>query len=400
MAVRLRSFVPFSPMEYLQGAAGEWFFLILFTVFFMAIAGAVLPKRLTEHRFGKALVISIGLILGAGLFRSRDIFHFNLEPFGFLGIGFVVLVMGIITFGLARIGMRKDMAIAFSYCLMFLTFRMVSPSLYDAIAESLPILNLIFLVTFIYLGGNLFFKILGVFRKTSESNYFKHAEENFLKLAESSEEKAEIDKELREETNENKTVRKRIIKLTKSEVSSVEDIEKLIGQIIVTVRGTPNLSESNAQALLQIIERISKKKNAFMESIATLKKYTSQNQLQDRQRVNDLQKRMTVAKSENEKKEIQQEIALEKKKMGVYSFLQNEEKHLSDFFVLWEKHLYQASQLLRARNNPAALNILATLKDRMGTMREQIEKLLRYEEYVRKLIRKEMQILKNEKKQQ
>ena len=187
MAVHLRSFTPISPMEYMQGAAGEWFFLILFTVLFIAIAGAVLPKRLTQNRFGKMLVISVGLILGVGVFRSRDIFNFNLESFGFLGIGFVVLIMGIITFGLAKIGMRKDMAVAFSYCLMFLTFRMVSPSLYDAFSSSLPILNLIFLVTFIYLAGSILFKVFAMVKKPWNSKLFKRTEKNISDLGNTTE---------------------------------------------------------------------------------------------------------------------------------------------------------------------------------------------------------------------
>ena len=378
-------------MDYLQGNLGEWFFLILFSVLFMAIAGIVLPKRLTEHRFGKTLVVSLGLLLGLGLFSARKIFHFNFESFGFLGLGIVIFLLGIVTFGLARIGMRKDLAISFSYCMMFLTFRMVSPSLYDAIAESLPILNLLFVLTFLYFGGNLLFKIFGSIKK---HGYLEQAEKNVSLL----DNESEFDREFKDEKKEERDVKKRIIRFTRSEISSVEKIEKLIEELILTIRNHPHLNQSDVQEILHLLERIGKKKHDFMKSMAYLKEYINKNQSQDKQRIEELRQRLNSTKNGIIKKEIEQELLLEKKKMDIYAFILNEEKRIVDFLNFFSKNLLHVSQYLRIQNNQGALNLLALFKNKMGTMREHIEKLLRYEKYLKTLIKKEEKILKSSKK--
>ena len=156
MAITLRRFMPYAPEEFLEGRFGEWVIIILLCALFIAITGAVLPKRLTEHRYGKALVVCTGLVLGIGLYMAKDIYNFNFESFGFLAIWIIAVLLGLVTFGLFRMGMRPDISFALTYCIMYLSFSLITPSLFDSIAESFPFLNGVFLLCFIYLGGRIF----------------------------------------------------------------------------------------------------------------------------------------------------------------------------------------------------------------------------------------------------
>lgn len=165
MAVGLRRFMPHGPLELLRGPVGEWIVLILLCGLFIAIAGAILPKRLTEKRYGKAVTTFVGLILGIGLFMSKKLLNFNLESFGFLAIFIIIILMFLVTYGLLKMQFNKDMAIGITYCMIFLTFYVMTPSLFDAIADSLPILNGIFFLTFFYIIGKTLFN---AFRGTGE----------------------------------------------------------------------------------------------------------------------------------------------------------------------------------------------------------------------------------------
>jgi len=152
--------MPYDPLELLRGPIGEWVVLILLCGLFIAIAGAVLPKRLTEGRYGKAVTIIVGLILGIGLFMTRKLYNFNLESFGFLAIFIIIILMFLVAYGLLKMHFNKDMAIGISYCMIFLTFYIMSPSLFDTFAETLPILNGIFFFTFIYIIGKFIYNML------------------------------------------------------------------------------------------------------------------------------------------------------------------------------------------------------------------------------------------------
>ena len=68
-----------NPTELLQGAAGDWFLIILLTCIYKATAGATLPKHLVQSRYGKTLIVSTGLLLAFGLYTARDQLRFNLE---------------------------------------------------------------------------------------------------------------------------------------------------------------------------------------------------------------------------------------------------------------------------------------------------------------------------------
>ena len=160
MSIALRKFMPYGPLELLRGPIGEWVVLILLCGLFIAIAGAILPKRLTEKRYGKAVTTFVGLILGIGLFMSKKLFNFNLESFGFLAIFLIIILMFLVTYGLLKMEFNKDMAVSISYCMIFLTFYIMSPSLFDTFAETLPILNGIFFLTFLYIVGKLFFNMV------------------------------------------------------------------------------------------------------------------------------------------------------------------------------------------------------------------------------------------------
>jgi hypothetical protein len=160
MSITLRRFMPYGPLDLLRGPIGEWVVLILLCGLFIAIAGAILPKRLTEKRYGKAVTIFVGLILGIGLFMSKKLFNFNLESFGFLAIFLIIILMFLVTYGLLKMQFNKDMAVSITYCMIFLTFYIMSPSLFDTFAETLPILNGIFFLTFFYILGKLVFNMV------------------------------------------------------------------------------------------------------------------------------------------------------------------------------------------------------------------------------------------------
>ena len=134
--------------------------LLLLCGLFIAIAGAILPKRLSEKRYGKAVTIFVGLILGIGLFRSKKLFNFNLESFRFLAVFLIFVLMFMVTYGFLKMQFKKEIAVSITYCMIFLTFYIMSPSLFDTFVETLPILNGIFFLAFFYILGKLIFNMV------------------------------------------------------------------------------------------------------------------------------------------------------------------------------------------------------------------------------------------------
>ena len=297
MAFRLRTLVPYSPADFLTGGLGEWVVLILLCCLFIAICGAVLPKRLTERSYGRVLVIALGLAMGLGLFKAKNLFNFELESFGFLGIGLVLLLAGFVTYGLCRLGFRKDIAFALTFCAMYLTLALVSPSILDALAEVAPILTLIFFLAFIYLGVMILAQVFKRPKKFNRQlNEFTHAHEP-------NPDEPAIENELRHEQAEEQRLRQASHVLTQVQLRTVEDIERLIDQITSLIREQPFLTQENKTAISNALTRISKMEASFTNALLAMKQFIKNTAFSDTKTIDELEERFKNTKDQAKKKQ-------------------------------------------------------------------------------------------------
>lgn len=261
--------MPYGPLDLLRGPIGEWIVLILLCGLFIAISGAILPKRLTEKRYGKAVTIFVGLILGIGLFMTRRLYNFNFESFGFLSIFIIIILMFLVTYGLLKMQFNKDMAIGVTYCMIFLTFYIMSPSLFDTFAETLPILNGIFFLTFIYIIGKLIFNMLkgtGEGAKEKIKSTFIDTE----KAADQGSMASEQEKKLKRIGGTLKmkdATLKSMLKLKRKYDWIINELEKLEGWM------DEDLSEAATKALKEVARTKPVVKRGYEKLVETIVKY-------------------------------------------------------------------------------------------------------------------------------
>jgi len=393
MAVRLRRFIPAAPEEFLQGAFGEWVTIILICAFFVAVCGAVLPKRLTEKRYGKALVICTGLLLGVGLYMAKDLYNFNLESFGFMSIWLIAVLCGMVAFGLFRYGMKPDIAFALTYCVMFLSFSLITPSLFDSIAESFPFLNSVFFICFIYLGGRILFKIFK--RKESLAGDAKDLWHDKFR---SKEDHEEIERELDIEKRDEKRLKKKTIKLTKHELNTIYDINQMLQDIINHLKKHSRLEEADFQEISKLIYNISIKKKEFENSLVLLRRHFENYKREDKNLLQDLRGRLSKTENPLEKEEIKRQYAIEKRKIDICDFTKENETRIDNFLRNFQALLFKAIENIKQNNIQDASIHLTSAKNLLGTIEKVLKQLKAYEKYLLKLSRKEEHILKKEEK--
>jgi len=390
MAVHLRRFIPYAPEKLLEGPVGDWIIIILLCGLFIAIAGAVLPKRLTENRAGKALTIFIGLILGIGLYMAKGIYNFNFESFGFLGIWLIVVLCGMVTFGLFKFGMRPDIAFALTYCVIFLSFSLITPSLFDSIAESFPFLNLIFFGTFFYLLGFILLKIF--FRKKTVENESRALKQESIDPTD----RPEIDREINTEKKEKNNLKRKTLKLTKQEINNIDDIDKLLNDIIIHLKKHRTLSRDDLQELSDIIRKISGKRNDFENGLLLLRKHTDAYTNGDYLMIQKLEERLGKTDDPYKKEKIIKEIKAAEHKKRIYDFMKHYESKIKKFLQSFEALLVHAINMIRHNNIPEALNHVKSAKNLLGTMSDTLKRLKHYEKELLAFTKQEEKILKKE----
>jgi hypothetical protein len=342
--------MPISPKELLAGAYGEWIILIMLCGLFIALSGAVLPERLTRSRQGKALYTIVGLILGLGLFASRKLFNFNLESFGFLAIWLIIILAMFVTYGLAKTGMRKDLAFTFSYCLMFMTFYMLTPSMVDVISEKVPLLYFILLIAFVYLVGNLVFKMF------KNPNMTLRDATQLAKSKLKQPDEPQIEKEIKHEKQERKLIKSRTLKLTKRELKSIDDIKHHLEEILHFLKDADQLTEVQHQYIAKSLREIAISKEQFQRGMKTILAYIDKFAAGDEAKANELRSRYHATKDEKKKSEIGKEYQLEKRKIEIFDFWKNHEGNVTQFLNHFDQYIHNAATFMEQNNPKESIN--------------------------------------------
>jgi hypothetical protein len=394
MSASLRNFIPFQPEEILNGPYGDWIFLLVFISLFIGVSGAVLPKHLTENnRYGKTVVVFCGIILGIGLFKAKDIYNFNLESLGFMAIWLIVFCMGLVVYGLSKMGMNKSTAISVTYCIMFLSFFLLSPSLFDAISQAFPLVNLIFIVLFFYMLAKPFYSIF------ANKNPLKSARE-FRSNHFSSATDVEIEREEKDDLMEIKDIKKKAIPATKKEFKCIKDIKNALEEIIKLIRKKGNqLSEKEKKTITEDLERINKDENILQRAANLLKAsiYTYNNH--HRKDIAEIQNRLKTIKLNSQKAPIIEELNFHKTMLKIINYMDKVESATEGNFIKsFNNFIFQAMKLLKANKPDESVTYLQASKKNIEEIFGFLKKIKSFEKWLIKIDKKIIEDLDKELK--
>ena len=404
MAVSLRSFQPIEPKFLLSHAWGEWVMLVLFCGLFIAVASSVLPRSLTEKNSGRALTIILGIILGIGLFMTRSLFNFNFESFGFIAIGIIIILAVFVTYGLTKFGMSKTTAVALTYCLVFLTFVMPEPSIFDSFAETMPILNLLFYVAFIIMIGKLFIGMFGGFGWSAgdaarDLKRLNLDERGFAGTGPDQKEAREVESEIKEEEQEDKAIKYKTFEATRKELKTIDDIYRNLRQITDTIdKKGNNLLDSDKAGMLSSLRNIQKDEYILLGGLIMVRNHAKAYKLKHRKDISEIEDRMKKARGEKQKKALSDELTYQKKMLEALDYLDKYEARVFEFKKAFDRLLYMAIEKIRAKSPAEAHTYLKQAQLEISKIRYIYEKQMQLERYLVNINKKTIDTLKVEKK--
>lgn len=395
MAPGLRSFDLIDPNQFLQGNLGEWVKVILFVGLFIALVNAVftLLPQFKNNPYRNKLAMFLGLILGLGLYTAQRLYNFNFQSFGFISIWFIIFLIGIVSVGLFRMGMDLGKAVALSYCVIYLSFLAISPSLFDAISTFFPLLNIVLLLVFFYLAF------------TSIASLVKGKTPNIKELAGKLQrthftgpEDIEIDKEINEDKAEVKDVKKASMKTTKRELRTTGDINNLLGDMIRTIqKNGDNITKEEIGQLVSDLRQIYKAETILTGGMNTIKQHIRAYNALHRKDIPELEKRLRAAKDQESQQPIKEEIEYQKQMLKVIDFMNQWESKLNDFGRSFNLLLQTAIRRLQESKPGEAMMYMKNAHGSLMRMRQVYNQQKEFERYLMKLDKKTIADLKKEK---
>ncbi|MBW1781275.1 MAG: hypothetical protein JRL30_11100 [Deltaproteobacteria bacterium] len=394
----LEPFSRFHPGSFISQYS-DWVLFTILLFLFWSIAGIALRKRFEESRYLRVLISAIALALAVGTYYGvyQGWLHLSFESFGLFGAVLLLVVIFFIIFGLMRsYGLRMSTALPLGFALFYVSLWAVIPNILTTFQETFPPVNGILLILFVVSV----FKVLAAF--------FSHSRKSPLEIAKDmpkpgflppDREVPEIEREEKEEKKEMKLLKRKNMKLTEMEIKTVEEIEDYLEQMIGTIKKKgKDIDQEEIAELVHVLRQIGKKQGVLEQGLALIKRHEKAYKNIHKRDISELEKRSSNAKSNDEKRVIEEEIFYQRNMVKALEFMDKYEQRIIDFTASFNKLIYGGMQKLKERYPSDALEYLVEAHKSLTEMKHVYEKQKEFEKYLLKLDKKTIKDLKKEKK--
>ncbi len=323
------------PYIYDRYAVGVDF--VLAFLFFLGVSQVTLGKRFTG-KGGSLLTVAVSLLLSVGLSVAESRLRFSLASFGPMAIFFLLFIVGLVLYQLARhLGFHASTALSLAFVMIYFSIQAVSPSIMDFVHQRAPWLRTTLFFVFVFAAGKLLYSIFHtIFSKTSITSLASKIEAN-------PEFTQQIDRDVEFEEQEIKSSKKQG-KLSKKSRGDSEDIlQRIVSilRILETEGVTPFARKKIADRLVSIADsehQIEKRMKQLESSNADLKR-------SDAYHLTQLRDRMSTAHGK-EKERLQREIELESETLRLHQAVETLGQRIAALMEEFKASLRSAAEVI------------------------------------------------------
>jgi len=373
----------------------DWITFTLLLFFFTAVTSIALRKHFQDSRHLRILCTTVGLMLSVGTYYSiyRGWLHFSFQSLGFIGVALILIIVFFITYGLMRgYGMKPWTALPIGYAIFYISLWAISPNVLHNLADIFPLGNGI--LGFLFIASIV--KI--VMRFFSHSSAPKEAAIELSRIQPARIEEPEIQKEIREDKQERRMLKGKTAQVTKTEIKTIEDIEKVIRHLAGIIKSkSPNLDQDDVSHITAMLREVSRKESILGRGKDLIRAHANAYQSLHRKDISELEKRLRETTDSKKRRVIEEELTYQKRMIQAIDFLDKYEVKIQQFIESFNRLLYTAMQKLKTNNPHEALSYLNASYQELEKMRSIYSHQKELETYLLKVNKKTIRDLKKEK---
>ena len=290
-------------------------------------------------------------------------------------------------------------ALPAGFALFYISLWAISPNILDNINRIFPLLNFILVILFI---ASIIKVISSFFHHTRQSPFVaaNALQETKFSTADEAENETEISKEIKDEKKEQKLLKRKTIKLTKTDIKTVEDIESCLEKMIKLIKEKGNSVDQNEiDQLIYYLRQIAKKEAVLKQGLILIQKHVRAYKRLHQKNIPELEKRLSETREGKKKKLLEEEIFYQKRMLQALDYLQKYEPKINEFTQSFNRIVYTAMQRVRSKYPNDALSYLEHARHSVIQMKHIYEKQKDLEKYLIAVDKKTISDLKNEKNQ-
>jgi hypothetical protein len=273
---------------------------------------------------------------------------------------------------------------------MFMTFYMLTPTMMDVISDKIPILYSILWVAFIWLIGNLIFKM---FKKAGPMQDAVDVARTKLKQPD----EPQIDKEIEEEKKERKLIKTRSLKLTKRELKGIDDIRHHLEEIMEILKDSDQLTELQHQHIAKSLREIALGKDQFQKGMETLEAWINKFSAGDETKMEELKRRYHATDDKDKKSEIGKQYQLEERKIRIFDFWKSHEGNVNQFLMHFDQYVHAAATAMEQNRPKDAIEPMRMAIGIIDKLHAVLKKLKSHERYILNISKKEQKVEEKER---
>jgi hypothetical protein len=371
----------------------DWILFTILLMFFVSIVKLALRKRFEESRSFRVLTGSLGFLLAFSMYYSihKGWLHLNILGFGIFGAFLMIIMVFIIVYGLLRsYGTHKSRSLALGFSLSYISAWYIFPNHADLIADFFPPLNGLLLILFFI---SIYKVVMSFFQGRSLVSTAKDLKARF-----NTADDAEVEREVSDNKNEIRHLKRDTIKLTKTEINTIDDIEHHLKQMFELVKEKGNkVDQQEIAELTHILRAITRKEEVLKSGLHTITKHINAYKAIHKRSLPELQQRLNRTSDKRIRKTIEEEILYQRRMLEVLDFMSRYEHKIVEFTQSFNRLLFTALEKLKAQRSSDSLPYLKKAHDDLKDMKHIYEKQKAFEKYLIKLDKKTIRDLKKEK---
>ena len=359
----------------------NYFAIIDFAVYFFFFLGAA--KTTLESRFpgrgGTAVITSLAFVLSFSLAITETQMGFNLRSFGPLaGTVFVGIITVFIYHILNHAVLSKTLSASLAYILMYFSLQAVSPGIFDWFEAKVPLLNFLLFIAFI-------FSIIRAIAAIWPHKKIKEVSEKLKPYLSGRE--GILPREKLEQ--EERVLKKNVLKPIKKEIHDAKVLKKEIKTLMRFIKRNkenPDLYQSVNNMLNKMLPEqvdIEEKLTNIIRMNQSIKSF-------DLNIFNELKRKFGSKIPPQIKKEIENYIKEEYKKLKIETRIEQLEKEIGNHYHAFKGTMAESVTLLGQKNISAAIEHFENSFEHLDNIEDGFKEIKSLERKIRKLTKIEI----------
>ena len=287
-------------------------FVIAF-LFFYGVSEVTIGRRFTG-KGGSLLTIAVSLLLSVGLSVAGARLGFSLAAFGPIAIFFLLFIVGLVLYQLARhLGCHASTALSLAFVMVYFSIQAVSPSVMEFVRERAPWLRTTLFFVFVFAAGKLLYS---TFHTIFSRNSMKSAAS---KIRQDPYHARELHHEIELEEAEIASTKKQGKLSRKSEADSGDIIKRILS--ILQILETEGVSAVARAKISNKLVSIADSEHNIEKRLKNLESANANLKARDTDHLNKLRQQLDNAQG-TEKDSLQQEIELEHEKIRLHQAIE------------------------------------------------------------------------------